>query len=288
MIRSIKVLFWGILPLVFLFSCNEKMANVDVERIPIVSVGENVLYQAQLDSMMPLNYLKADSTKLADTYVQNWIKDVLMYEQAKKNISNQELIDEMVESYRRTLTIHSYQEDMIAAKAVDQVTESKMTEFYEKNKEQFRLESPIIKGLYLKVPKESPEVGNFRKWYSTGKDKEIENIEKYALQHTVGYELFYNKWVDFGNIAAMMPLNVSDKEQFLRQNSKIEVSDSSFVYLLHIKEYKLIGDVAPYDYIVEDIKKAIIGRERNLFLKQIEQDLYERAEANKTIKFYNK
>lgn len=285
---SVKILIVSLLVLGVLLSCNESKVNLDARQTPIVSVGDNVLYQSQLDSMMPLNYLKADSVRLADMYIQNWIRNILVYEQAKKNISNQRMIDEMVEDYRRTLVIHSYQEDLIASKAVDKVNEAKLTEFYEKNKEQFRLQSPIIKGLYLKVPKESPEVNNFRRWYSTGKDHEIENIEKYALQHTVGYELFYNKWVDFGNIMAMMPLNLSDKEQFLKQNSKVEVSDSSFVYLLHIKEYKLTGDIAPYDYIVEDIKKAIIGQERNQFLKQIEEDLYNRAELNKTIKFYNK
>lgn len=269
-------------------SCNNGNKDVNMSEYPIVSVGENTLYKKQLDDMMPLNYLKSDSAKIADVYVRNWVDEVLMYEKAKQNISNQRTIDELVENYRRTLTIHSYQEDLIIDKARTEITESKLEEYYDKHKDVFLLEAPIIKGLYLKIPLESPEVGNFKKWYSTGKDREIENIEKNALQHTVGYELFYNKWVDFDDIMTMIPMNISDNAQFLRQYSTINISDSSFVYLLHIKEYKLKGDIAPFEYIEQDIHKAILGQERNVFLKQIEQDLYERALGNKTIKFYNK
>lgn len=285
-LKKIGVL--GVYLCVLLTSCKQTAEGVDLGRVPIVSVGDHTLYQSHLDEMMPLNYLKSDSAAIAEKHVRGWIDDILLYEKARQNISDRQRIEKMVDDYRRSLTIHSYQEDILSTKVINDVSEEKLKDFYEQNKDVLLLDAPIIKGLFLKVPLESPEINNFKKWYSTGKDKEIENIEKNALQHAVGYELFYNRWVDLDNILAMMPMNVSDKNAFLKQNSKVNVSDSSFVYLLHIKEYKVKGDIAPFEYVEKNIKKAIVELERNQFLKQIEEDLYNKALSNETIKFYNK
>lgn len=286
--KIIKIGLQGVCVCLIFLSCKQNIEAVDLDRLPIVTVGDKTLYKGQLDEMMPLNYLKADSAVIAERHVRIWIDNILLYDKARQNISDRQRIEEMVEDYRRSLTIHSYQEDILSTKMASDVSEGKLKEFYDANKDVLKLDAPIIKGLYLKVPLESPEVNNFKKWYSTGKDKEIENIEKNALQHAVGYELFYNRWVDLDNILSMMPINVSDKNDFLKQNSKVNVSDSSFVYLLHIKEYKVKGDVAPFEYIEKDIKKAIVELDRNQFLKQIEEDLYDKALADETIKFYNK
>lgn len=286
--KVVKKGLCGIALCLFAMACRQGGIDVDSDRVPIVSVGEYTLYKGELDEMMPLNYLKADSASIADRYVRSWIDDILIYDKARKNISDQQRIEDMVSDYRKTLTIHSYQEDILSTMEIDAMSELKLREFYEKNKEVLRLEVPIIKGLYLKVPIESPEVNNFKKWYSTGKDKEIANIEKNALQHAIGYELFYNRWVDFNDMLSVMPINVENKDDFLKHNSKVNISDSLFVYLLHISEYKLKGDVAPFEYVENDIKKAIVELERNQFLKKVEQDLFDKAMSDKTIKFYNK
>lgn len=290
MAKFIYCIFFFNAILLVIPSCKQKNETVKMDDDPIVTVLDHTLYRYQLDDMMPHGLPSKDSITIAEENIKNWIDNVLIYEKAKRNIINKKNIDELVENYRQSLIIHSYQEDLVRDRAVKEKyqAEDKLFDFYNDNKSRFLLKEPVIKGLYLKVPVGSPQLSNFRKLYTQGTEKAVENIDKNSLQNAIGYDYFYNKWVNFDDVLSTIPHQIKDEDQFLKNNKTLDIQDSLYVYLLHVKEYKLAGEVAPFEFVKDNIIQIIRERDRNSYLKQIRADLYDKAIADKEIKFYNK
>ena len=83
-------------------------------RTPVAEVGTDVLYLEDLKQAIPLGLSDADSTKLAQQYIRNWVEDVLFYQNAIRNIPDTKDIDRLVENYRRSLIEHEYQRSRMA------------------------------------------------------------------------------------------------------------------------------------------------------------------------------
>lgn len=286
-----KIIVGLLLSLIFFvtYSCGKKdSTTVDPAQNPVVTVKGQTLYRATLNEVLPVGLSPEDSTEAAQSYINMWINDLLMYDKAKQNITNQEEVDMLVQNYRKSLIANIYQEQLLRQQLSKLISENELKAYYEQNKERFGLEENIIKGLYLKVPVGSSHLSNFQKWYKQGTNDAIENIEKNSLQNVVGYEYFYDRWVDFDEVLDNIPTLITDQRQFLQTNKNLEVRDSSFVYLLNIKEYKLAGNDAPYEYIKGQLSEIFTEQRKADFLKQVQKDLYDKAVSDEEIKFYDK
>lgn len=283
-----NILFIVFISFLFL-SCNQgEKASVDMDKLPIVTIGQNTLYNADIQNIIPTGVSEEDSISLTKSYIDTWIYEQLMYAKAEQNITNRDEIERMVSNYRKTLITNNYIDQLLKQQLSQTIGENDLKAYYEQKKENIKLEGDIIKGLFLKIPENSPQLKNFQKWYKQETNEAIENIEKNSLQNVIVYEYFYNKWVDFDYIMDNIPSNISDRRQFLQTNKHLEARDSSFIYLLNIKEYKLANTEAPYDFIKEQLKEIFIEQRKTNFIKQVQQDLYEKAILDDEIKFYNK
>jgi len=271
------------------FSCKKDTAtSMDENNPSLVSVKGKTLYKADIEKIMPLGLSGEDSIAAAQSYIDMWIYDQLVYDKAEQNITNRRDIESLVEDYRKSLIVNSYQEQLLKEHFSRETPDSELKAYYENNKDKFKLDENIIKGLYLKIPSNSKELNNFMKWYKQGTDAAVENIEKTRLQNAASYEYFYDQWVSFDAIMENIPSIIDNKEQYLRSNKNIEVRDSLFVYLLNIKEYKLAGSEAPYEYIKGVLSEIYLEQRKADYLKQVRKDLYEKAASDEEIKFYNK
>jgi hypothetical protein len=270
-------------------ACSDSAAPVqDTGEQALVSVGNRTLYKHELNEVISGGLSPADSTLAAEAYIKMWVKNELMYEKAKANLLDKVQIDELVDNYRHSLTIYTYQEQLLKERLSKEITDKELREYYEANPDRFKLETNIIKGLFLKVPVSSPRLEDLRKWYFSTSEKAIENIEKYSLENAVIYDYFYNKWVDFDDVMDNIPREIDDRTQFLKERKRLEVQDSAYVYLLNIKEYALVGSKAPFEFAKGQILDILVGQRRESFMKKFEEDLYENAIADDKVRFYEK
>lgn len=268
-------------------SCSRnRVGEADLARMPIVTVLEKTLYRGDLDGITYPGMSAVDSADVTKTYIDMWIHDQLIYDKAKKNVSNKREIEELVEEYRKSLIINDYQTKLLRERLSQTVNDGELLAFYSKNKERFALQQNIIKGLFLKVPRESPQLENFKKYYKQDSETSIAEIEKHTLQNAVGYENFYANWVSFDDVMDNIPEILKDSEDFLKKNKSLQVQDSSFVYMLNIKEYKLVGDEAPFEFIKDYLTDAYTEEKRDSFLKELQSDLYNKAVTEENIVFY--
>ena len=163
-----------------------------------------------------------------------------------------------------------------------------MLDYYERNSEMFRLHEAILKGLFLKVPENTPNLGQFNKWYCSTNPDGVEKIEKYALKNAVIYDYFYDKWIPFEEIVNNIPYEFGDAESFLKTYHKLEFNKNGYWYLLNITEYRLPGEEMPYDFARAQIQEILTNSNRLNFDRELEENLYRDAEKSGDIKWLYK
>ncbi len=257
-------------------------------KTPLVEVAGEYLYEEDLRTALPPGISKDDSVSFAERYIQNWVKDALLFDKAEGNIPDNDKINRLVGNYRRTLIMHAYQEELVNQRLGNEISEEEVAAYYVQNKRLFRAEVPYVKGLFIKVPLRAPDLGNVRAWYKKNSRDAIENLEKYSLSHAVSYDYFYDRWVSVSDLAAKMPLNTGSDEMgtYLNKNQNLEVKDTAFVYFLHVEEFLDKGEQRPLDFARDEIKEILINLKRVEFINGVKDDLYRYASEKNKITYY--
>lgn len=272
--------------LFFIISCTHK--TPDVARKPWLEVEGKFLYKDEIQQIIPPNINDTDSTEIAQSYVRKWVTDVLMYENAKRNITNKTEIEDLVESYRKSLTIHQYQQKLIEQRLPKEPAEEDMKTFYAKYGEQLVLKENILKGLLLIVPKNAPKLPNVRSWVQSANSKSLESIEKYSIQNAISYDYFGDKWLAFSEILKKIPLKIEDPSKYLSSNRFVETSDSTQHYFLRIESYRLSGQVEPYEMAKDRIAAILLNKQKADFILKFENEIYDDAVKSESVTFFKK
>ena len=256
----------------------------------VVELNGQYLYRSTLDSLT-LGLASEDSMRVAQQYISQWAKDLLMYDNAKRHSDAQ--VERLVEDYRRALYMHAYEEFLVERRMPKAVPDSTAQSLYERMPDRFRLDESIMKGLLVVVPKDAPKLANLRKWLAevndSNQDKAVQtldNIEKYAYQNASGYELFTDKWLTTTDVLAHMPIERADVETKLKTKNQIEITDSLQTYILQVTEKCLRGEQMPMEYARPQIEKIILSARQVEFLQKERERLYNEAIQGKKIVFF--
>ncbi len=254
-------------------------------KIPLVEVNGNFLYREDLQGVLPMPISADDSVLFAEHYIRSWVENILLNEKAKNNIPDSKEIDRLVDNYRKSLVTHSYQQQLIDQKLSKNIPEDELIEYYNANKELFKLDRPLVKGLFIKVPVTAPQLNDVRKWYKSQSQDAVDKLEKYRIQNAVKYEYFYDRWVPITAILDMIPLKVDSAEAYINKNRQVELKDSAYYYFLNVSEYRGKGEEKPYEYAHKDITDMLVNLKQVDFIKQVKDDLYRQAIKKNKIKY---
>ena len=266
------------------FGCNRQVDHGG--RTPLVEVEGMYLYVEDLENIRPVGLSRDDSTLFAEEYIRNWVEDALLWKNAVRNVTGNSEVEEMVEAYRRSLVLHLYQQAMMNERVEVEIGNNEVDSFYKINSEIYRLEYPLAKGLYIKVPLDVPDVKKVRQWYGRSDRETLDKLEKYSLQHAVDYLYFYDQWVKVEDVVEKLPVNVGDVESYLKKSPNVEVKDTAFYYFLHIDSLLEVGDLKPVEYATEEIKEALLNTRQIDFMKRLRNQLYEDAQKDGEVIYY--
>ncbi|MDD4971794.1 MAG: hypothetical protein PHT07_20400 [Paludibacter sp.] len=275
-----------LLTLVVGSSCVHK--TPEAARKPLLEVEGKFLYADEVQQVIPPNVNDTDSVDIANSYIRKWVTDVLMYENAKRNITNQKEIEDMVESYRKSLTIHQYQQKMIEQRLPKEPSEEDLKVFYTQYSDQLVLKECVIKGLLLIIPQKAPKLPQVRSWVQSGNTKALESIEKYSIQNAISYDYFGDKWMPLSEILKRIPLKIEDPSKFVSTNRFVETSDSLEHFFLRIESYKTTGQVEPYEMAKDRISNILLNKQKADFITKFEKELYNDAVENENVTFFKK
>ena len=252
----------------------------------LIGIGDQYLYADEVESMLPVGLSSEDSTHFVDRYVRNWLEDVLLYERAKDNVDGTEEVDKLVENYRKSLIMHKYQQELLQQRFAEDVSEDELSDYYSRNRDAFKVERPLIKGLFIKVPLTAPGVSEVRRWYRSGEQSAVEKLEKYSLQNAVRYEYFYDEWKPAADVFGMMPQPMEQSEAGMVKQKHVEVKDTAFYYFLNITDYLSVGEQEPYEVARSRVKEMLLNMRQVKFMDEVKDDLYRQALRKHRINYY--
>ena len=277
-------IFFIILTLSILSGCRffNRLAPGDVV---VASVGEKVLLRRELANIIQKGVTKTDSINQAKSYIQRWVRHELMLTMAEENLlDDQKDVQHELDEYRSSLIIHRYQQQLISQKLDTVITESDIRQFYDKHPEQFLLDMNIVKADYIEVPKSLAKPDLLKRLMVATDDKSNQELAKFSFQYATRFEEFNGQWVDFSHIRSMMPPSIASADATLKRNSFIESYDDNKYYLVAIKEYKLIGDKAPFEFVKTRIANLILNTRKMEFINELEKNIYKKGKDENLFK----
>jgi len=245
-----------------------------------VEVNGHYLYGSTLDALT-LGLSPQDSARIAEQYISQWAKDMLVYDNARAKVLPE--LESLVEDYRRTLYVHAYEEYLIERRMPKTVADSAVEKVYNQMPDRFKLDESILKGMLVVVPNDAPKIETLRKWLT---QQSLDDIEKYAYQNASGYELFTDKWLTTTDLISRMPIERTEMESRLRTKDQIEVSDSLKTYIVQVTGKHLRGEQMPVEYARPQIERIILSGRQVEFLQSERERLYEEAVESGEVKFY--
>lgn len=281
-----RVIGISLLSVLFVFletGCKNESAS---EEVALARVGTKTLLLSDLPEV-GRGMETADSIDAVRQSVNRWVREMLILQQAEKNLSEEKLdIDKMVEDYRRSVITYRYEAELVRQKLDTNITEEEVAKYYEKNKSNFELKDNIIKVTYVKVRKSAPGVGKVKNWYSSKKEKDKELLRSYCLQYAENFFLDENSWLLFDDILKEIPMKLYDKEAFLQNNRRIETSDSTYLYFVNILGFMIRNSASPLAFEKDNIRNMLLNRRKVDFIKRMRQNLYDNAVRTKEVEIY--
>lgn len=277
-----------LLSLLILFSTSCKLFRKNADKKNAVARAyEFYLYPEDLEGIVPPGSSKQDSLSVTNNFIHNWIRHKIVLHKAEENLDNEKKdVDKQLAEYRNSLITYAYEKALVEQKLDTAISSKEIEDFYDANQNNFELKDNIIKVIYLKLSKTSPKIEKVKQWYKSENSKDKTLLTEYCHQYAINYYLDENVWLLFDDLLKEIPIKTYDKEQFLQNNRNIEITDSSNVYLVSIKGFKIKNSVSPLSFEENNIRTMIINQRKLKLIEEMEQQTFDNAKKNNDFEVY--
>jgi hypothetical protein len=248
----------------------------DISRIPVAEVGGKILYYDEMPKLIQPGSSAADSLAILQNYIHSWARKELLFLKAEENLSDagKNEIESELREMRANLVIYEYQRQMMLEKMDTVITENEMESYYATNEKKFTVSSNIVKALFIKVPRDVPNLDRIRSLSRSADQSDFQQLESICYQFAEKFDDFREEWVTMDRLMIELPQDIVNQDEFLKYNTWYETSDSSSVYIITFRDYRLRYALAPYEYVKNDIKNIILNNRRFEFLQSLENGIY--------------
>lgn len=267
-----------------MFNCTK---TVTINDEVVAQVGEKKLLQSDISRILPSNLEENDSILMAGEYIKKWVKQELLIKKANENLTiEQKDLTREIEEYRNSLIIYKYKNELMNQQMDTLVTERQIEQYYNANQFNFQLNHNIVKAVFIKVPVDVANPKLLKELVDDDSAEGINGLREYCIQYAKTFDTFNDKWINFELVKNNIPVDIVDEKQFLARNSQVELKDSNYYYLVSIQNYKLQNELAPIEYVEENIKNLILNKRKIEFLKQVEENVYKEGVRQNKFKIY--
>ena len=244
------------------------------------------LLRSDLANVVAPGLSKEDSLTAANNYIDQWIQQTVVMEQAKTEIDKS--FEKELENYRISLLTYEYEQLVVDRMLDTAVSNREMSEYYNAHQDDFTLRNNIVKAIYVKFDKDAQPVKSVTKLMSpkTISDKDMDKIQKAAVQYGRDYNFDADTWIPFSKFQTMVPVTTYNEELYLKNNHNVVVEDSASVYIAKILDYRLSEQLSPLSYETERIKNIILNQRRIEIIKNMQRDLLVQANKEGKIRKY--
>ncbi|MEQ8909281.1 MAG: hypothetical protein RIC95_08815 [Vicingaceae bacterium] len=251
----------------------------------VARVGDHVLYQTELEGLTN-GESPEDSSRIVESYIDNWIKEELLIQKAELNLSEKQLdFEKQLENYRNSLVIYAYENLLIKQKLDTNVAYSKIQDYYQENKGNFELKEPIFRARYLDFLNSAPNQDSLKIWFTSEGSLAHQKMNDYCQRFTRSCQLDSVLWIPFSDWKEILPLDTN------RQFTPLQIGfneyvDSNRTVWVKVDQKIEAGEAAPVKYVASQIKSIILNRRRLKLIANVKQEIYEEATLKQKYEIY--
>lgn len=256
----------------------------------LARVGENYLYAEDVAPLIGNNISQQDSATIVSNFINNWAAQQLLLEKAKINLPEEKLaeFDVLVNDYRTDLYTRAYKDALVWNGSDSTVSRVQLRDFYEREKENFKLKEKVVKLRFVELPKRF-----LNKKEVSGSLKNFKQKDKVYLD-SIGVQfkkMNFNDsiWIKASRVInEIPPLNHDNQGKYLNNSQFFELEDANGVYLTKILEVRNVNDIAPLSFIEPTLRQVLLNRRKLEYARKLETELIDEAIKDKEFEVYAK
>lgn len=238
-----------------------------------------------MEGMFPERATAADSALIVEAFANRWAREAAVLYESERNAPGDLNLDRLVRDYRASLVRSSYEEQLVSQRLDSLIEQQELEAYYESTKEQYQLEKPIVRCLFLRVPYPTPEEALLSDLWNNGNPRDTAALVDYARDYAEVALLNDSTWYGLEEIAAQLPKgtltadNVDTKREFSQQ-------DGSHRYYFRLFELRPRLEIAPLSYVEPQARRAILQGRKQQVLEEAREEIFDRELERKNIEFY--
>jgi hypothetical protein len=281
---KVKTLFLLFSTALLISGCKDSFTFNAAEKDEIVvKIEDKVLFKSQLSNLIHSNATLKDSLSIVNGFIENWIRDNLMIIEAEKNVPAGMDLNKLIADYRASLLVYNLEKRLIEEQLDTIVTENQRMDYYENNKNQFILSHNIYKAVVAVFPKNYAGLKDIQNLLA--KD-EISEALALISSKAVSFKADINKWYTLEDLSSGLPVQLVRKQK-MDKGSLVRLQQNGLEYFIRILDKYNENQIPPLEYIEEKVVKVILNNRKSSLIKNMRQNLYDKAIANNKIKIYN-
>ncbi|MEY4905269.1 MAG: hypothetical protein RLZZ292_3084 [Bacteroidota bacterium] len=267
------------------FSCDYIKEKTKPNDKVLAQVKNRELHLTELEGMLPEGISKEDSSLIINAFIARWVKDNLMMREAEQNIPKDLQIDKLVRDYRSSLVLDNYEKAIVEQQLDTAVTKQELQEFYDKNKEQYQLEAPIVRCYFMKIPKAAPDIKDVNEWWDDLDKDDLKKMTAYCAKNAALFMLNDSTWTKVDFLIPELPKGKLSNEN-VSEGEKTTFKDDNFYYYLKIRKVRNKREIAPFEFIQDQALKFILHQRKIKLLDNKKEELYQRELQANEVKIY--
>lgn len=280
-----KFLFTLILGFVII-SCSNKTQETD--NVAIARVNNSNLYREDIKDLVPAGTSKADSIIIVKDYIDRWASQKLLFNAAELNLSDEKQMElnKLVDQYKKDLYTKAYIEQLVYKSFDTVVSEKELKDYYDKNKENFKTNSPLVKMSYIQINKSNPKLTSLSNKFVNSYKENREQLKNSAIEFK-SYAFNDSIWIDMNQVYEKLPvINVENKENYIIAGKTVKFADSTDMYLIKTSNYIDKNQISPFQYIKPTLKKVILNKRKTELINKLQKDITTDALKDKKYEIY--
>jgi len=251
----------------------------------LAKVYNEQLRFSQIEGVVPKGTPAKDSIIMLNTYVEQWVREKLFEHDAEIRLPDKDNIERQVEKYRTSLINFAYEEFLIKQQLDTIVGDDTLKSFYDQNKEQFILESSIIRCNFIKIPKAKVKNVPLDDFWKSNAKEDKKQLIAFCRDNATLFMLEDTLWYNIEEIYFQLPKGKLDRAS-LSSGKQWITEDQNNKYYLKILKMVPEGELAPLSYARTQITKILNYKKKKELIDKIKDDILERESRKSNFKIY--
>lgn len=261
-------------------SCNGLLDKSKDPNLVAEAYGKKLYIQEIVSGIGNFNN-PIDSQIAATRFMDEWLIDLILFEEAQKKLKDKKRIQKLIQDYERSLYISELENRIVKNLLDTVVAQEAIDTFYLKHSEDFKLSEPIVRLLLIRLDSVR-DTSTLKNLWTT---EDLPALKIYVEKSQGLAFLDPQEWQYISDLRSISPESLFAKISLNRPGEyALEQNDQHF----YLKVLEIIdqNDLPPMEFVKERIKLRILQDRIKALLKSHKSELFNEKIQSKEIKIY--